>query len=521
MIMERNVFTRRSLVAGLGALGAAGICASAVRNAHAACVPDAWDEEADVVVVGFGGAGVAAACSAAEAGARVLVLEKMSEDLAGGDTSCNSGYVGPAQDVSTYIANSGYSMSEEQAQSLAADVDAACVWVRQTEGVTFPDGSPIVDGGAEALYAAIRNRAVDSGVRVIYETAAIELVQNPETGEVLGVLARRPDGSMLCVKAACGVVLASGDYGASQEIMGALHYPGLPNVSVCTPAATGDALVMGARAGAKIAHVDNLCIDWAGLALRKASEAIGTGVLYNYAGVGEGASNSASKLFVNYRGERFMNEEAVIAHMRSTASLPMLAVEGNTGDSHKGFVNLPAFMVMDQSCFEAEPLVGNTGTGWRIKKHIYEWSEDNVAELEMGWIMKADSLEDLAALMTVPDYASGEELAVPADALAATVTAYNEGCASGQDAYGRTNFQPLGDGPFYAVELVPCVMYTIGGLVGDADCRVLDWSDEPIPRLYRAGNVGHGTEYSPIGVSGCIGQGLHAGSSVAALTPQA
>jgi len=75
-----NDLTRRSFVKGLAVAGAAtaaaGMLAGCKKNEMVSLVPDKWDEEVDVVVVGFGGAGAAAAIEAHDAGAEVLVLEK-------------------------------------------------------------------------------------------------------------------------------------------------------------------------------------------------------------------------------------------------------------------------------------------------------------------------------------------------------------------------------------------------------------------------------------------------------------
>ena len=84
--------TRRSFLAAAGISAIPAVIAHAdearaVRDGD----PGKWDYEADVVVVGFGGAGIGAAIQAAGAGCSVIVLEKMEEKLAGGDTTCNDG----------------------------------------------------------------------------------------------------------------------------------------------------------------------------------------------------------------------------------------------------------------------------------------------------------------------------------------------------------------------------------------------------------------------------------------------
>lgn len=67
----------------------------------------------------------------------------------------------------------------------------------------------------------------------------------------------------------------------------------------------------------------------------------------------------------------------------------------------------------------------------------------------------------------------------------------------GVDAFGRNpeKMAPLGDGPYYAIELAPSIIYTIGGLTTDEYGRTLTWRNEPIPRLYSAGNIGNVVTY--------------------------
>ena len=82
----------------------------------------------------------------------------------------------------------------------------------------------------------------------------------------------------------------------------------------------------------------------------------------------------------------------------------------------------------------------------------YLWSQDNQAELANGWIMKGDTLADIAAAIEVsPEH------------LQQTIDRCNEECAAGTDDFGRSpdKKQPIGSGPYYAIELAPSIIYTI------------------------------------------------------------
>ena len=175
--------------------------------------------------------------------------------------------------------------------------------------------------------------------------------------------------------------------------------------------------------------------------------------------------------------------------------------------------NAVMWEVFDQAAFDSGS-VGNTMSNmtWAnvIPSEGYVWSEDNQVELDKGWILKAETIEELAAKM-----------GVDAAALAETVASYNAGCESGEDAFGRNPDMliPLGAGPYYAVELGISMLYTIGGLMTDANGRTVDWSNTPIPRLYSAGNVGTvGSYLAAIAARGNMTQALMAVEDIQALS---
>jgi hypothetical protein len=483
-------------------------------------IPDTWDYEADVVIVGFGGAGSAAAHKACELGAEVLILEKMSEQYSGGDTCCCAGMLTAGKDPEEFIESSNYTMSEASANALSQAVDEAYDWAVST-GLTFYENIAVVEGGAPILYQSISRAALESGANVLYETPATELIQDPVTKEIKGVYASQ-NGSRIAVKARKGVLLCCGDYMASPELMSTFHFSHLVQYSGGSPAITGDGIIMANAVGAKLTHTSDLCIEWGGLAIRKAGDELGTGLIYAGAGGADVynpdvAFGTESRIFVNYSGERFMDEYAFLNHTKTTKTLSMLDITGAITDSFKEYVNLPMFLVMDSTCFNAGPLIGTVGGTWFESKGIYSWSADNQAELQKGWIVQADTLDELAAKMTSKYYMTGESVTVPADALKATVEKYNAGCAAGTDEFNRTAIAPMTTSPYYAAELCLEGIYTLGALAGDEKARVLNWSDEPIPRLYRCGNTGQGTEWMPIGVGGALGHGFMAAADVVTL----
>lgn len=118
----------------------------------------------------------------------------------------------------------------------------------------------------------------------------------------------------------------------------------------------------------------------------------------------------------------------------------------------------------------------------RVAKPFYRvWSEGMVDEIEKGWIVKADSLEELA-----------ETIGVPAENLVKQVADYNACCEAGEDPLGRLPecLFPFGEGPYYAFPIVPCFINTQGGPVRNTKCQVLNTNREVTPGLFCAGELG-------------------------------
>ncbi|MBQ9257124.1 MAG: FAD-binding protein, partial [Acidaminococcaceae bacterium] len=95
----------------------------------------------------------------------------------------------------------------------------------------------------------------------------------------------------------------------------------------------------------------------------------------------------------------------------------------------------------------------------------------------------------------------------------------NEGCANGEDAFGRSEFylDPIGDGPYYAAQILPTIVYTIGGLQGGPNGETLDWQGNPIPRLYHAGDIGQPTKILIQALQGALATGHIAGEACSQL----
>jgi succinate dehydrogenase/fumarate reductase flavoprotein subunit len=146
----------------------------------------------------------------------------------------------------------------------------------------------------------------------------------------------------------------------------------------------------------------------------------------------------------------------------------------------------------------------------------YEWSDDNLKEVELGILKRADSVEGLARAMGV-DHGR----------LAATIERWNGLCASGApDPLGRpaATRRPVSQPPYYFGEMWPVVSNTQGALAHDVQQRVLDPFGEPIGRLYVAGELGSiwGFLYLSGGnLAECFVSGRIAGERAAMAAPAA
>jgi succinate dehydrogenase/fumarate reductase flavoprotein subunit len=139
---------------------------------------------------------------------------------------------------------------------------------------------------------------------------------------------------------------------------------------------------------------------------------------------------------------------------------------------------------------------------------LYDWSPDNSKEIERGWIIRADTSQELA-----------RRISVNPDELSKTVKKYNSYCEQGEDPeFGRDpeSLLPLRNPPYYAMPLWPGGPSTHGGPRRNAKAQILNLDGNPIPRLYGAGEFGsiHGMLYYAGGLVGeCIAFGRIAGEN--------
>ena len=520
--------SRRSFVIGAGAAACLATTNGAALAGEAAggafWMPAAWDRESDIVIVGFGAAGANAGIAAIKAGAEPLILEAAPRELRGGNSGvCGGGWICPT-DVDAY-AEFLYRLNlcvddKDELREFAESLSGMCDWMDELEidwmdthrtGFNFyPKSFPemadtmnnsmrgVTETGMEhhAMADADGNQAMGGkyfyepmasvyeglGGEVLYETRGLELVQNPQTGEILGVKAEDPNGSIMYIKARRGVILACGGYEANHEYTDNYVLPNM-NIGVTgSPYNRGDGVRMAARAGAKLRHMS--CYEWQGYGIRLFPD----DPVMSMVTTSTNWHTENRIIMVNKYGKRFYREDKRMGHTRTFPGTEFDGYADST-DTINDYAGAPAFAIFDQARFEEGP--GNfyggadkLAMGWFGQHDLYKWSDDNSAELASGIIVQADTLEELANKLGFVD----------ADVFTDTVIRYNGFVDAGVDEdFGRdpASMVKIETAPFYAIEVWPSLLNTQGGPVRKAlTSRVLDEEGNEIPRLYSAGELG-------------------------------
>ena len=417
------------------------------------------EKETDVVVIGGGGAGFAAAVSAKEAGADVILLEKLAS--VGGNTLISGGeYAAPANELQE---KEGIEDSKEQ---FAKDVEEAggdpelikvladhatedAYWLRDDIGVEWLDSLMFFGGHSvkrslipaahtgNELIKNYLNKSEELGIEVQTEADVKEILA--EDGKIAGVRVETADGEMI-VKAK-SVVIASGGFGANDEMTYEFDNEIDEHVlSTNSPGATGDGILMAEELGADTVDMDKI-------QLYPICD-VETGKLL-YCG---DTRLVGGALLVNKEGKRFVEE-------LGTRREISMAIKDQT--------DYVGYLLWDETSNET------TGT-------MASNPQEAESLFERGLMVKADTLEELA-----------EHFDIDKDALLETVATFNENSAKEEDP--EFNLRMLGwqvkDAPFYMMKAAPAVHHTMGGLKINTEAQVLNKDGEWIDGLYAAGEV--------------------------------
>lgn len=466
-------------------------CPEVIECKTPAVLPTEWKKEADIVILGTGFAGLTAAIIASDAGAKVLILEKMSQAEEGGNSTVSgNGWWTPTnvQDAVTYIKALCFGLTDDKCiQVLAEEMFALNDWLTSAMGIVptpmgvlypeYPElpGSSTVQcwlssnvagmlaGGA--LWQPFKDAVTRRGIEILYETPGLDLIQDPSTREIKGVVATS-GGEKVNIKAKKAVVLACGGFEFNFE-MQAQYLAGWPVYCQGSPGNTGDGIKMALKVGADLWHMNNALAH------------VGCIIIPDLDPIPIPASFPGnSYILVDKFGARFMNEKREQRHGFGHKEY-LFFFDG----LRQTFPRLPCYAVFDETMRRAGAIASGGGfMGWYGKRATYRWSTDNSAEITKGWIKKGQTLAELAA-------------AFQADAgtLTDTVNRYNQFCAEGNDQdFGRavTTLAALSTAPYYAIPIYPLMYNTQGGPRRNERCQIIDPFSQPIPRLYSAGELG-------------------------------
>jgi succinate dehydrogenase/fumarate reductase flavoprotein subunit len=170
--------------------------------------------------------------------------------------------------------------------------------------------------------------------------------------------------------------------------------------------------------------------------------------------------------------------------------------------------NIPCYMILDEEGRKSRRLASPSTV---LDEEMYHWSQDNALEIEKGWIKRADTISELAGI-----------LGMNAAELELTLDRWNSQCSGPKDTdFFRIpgSMVQIKNPPYYGIECWPIVSNTQGGPQFNTRCQVVDPYGEPIPGLYKAGELGSffGHLYTLGGnLSECVIEGRTAGKNAAA-----
>jgi len=444
----------------------------------------ATGEQWDVVVVGGGGAGLAAAVEAASLGAKVVLLEQLpflggSVLVSGGAMSGaghrfqkQHGILSDSADIhfADMLREGKYKNDTKLARITAENAGAAIDWLADL-GCDFrfyPDfpehtlqrtvRSYPSEGTGAAIIKALQDAAEKAGVTILMQTRGRELIQATD-GRVIGVQAETRDGKMINILGR-NVILATGGYGASDELLTAYA----PEVMAMDPMsagfayAYGDGFKMALKAGASLENMQYVKLYPTGARLPDGREVYVRGYI----------ATPHGSIYVNREGRRFVTE-----FPNTFANIMDSLAEQTDGRMFLIFDDVMRQFIQDTTT----PLV----IGWSRDDVLRDFEENNL-------VQEAATLEELADILGIDKKQFLE-----------TVKNYNSYIERGEDPeFNRSIAHPIAVPPFYGIEIGPNLMFTLGGVRINEQAEVLSTDGRPIPGLYAAGEVagaGHGANY--------------------------
>ncbi len=498
--------TRRALL-GAGAAAGASLAMGGAAQSAPLDVPETWDEEVDVIVVGTGFAGLAAAYEAKKAGATVALLEKMRTP--GGNSIISGGVIaaaGSPLQAEQGIEDSVDSLYDDMlkaglylnhpklARTVAEKSVETVQWTIDELGVEYrglahmgghavPRSYALSAASGSGIVVPQLDKLKEMGVEPRTRTLLKRLIRDGE-GRVKGVLVhekfKHPDmesGTPKTIKAKRAVVMATGGFGndpAFREMQDPRLGEGLDTTN--QPGATAEALREALDIGCMLIQP-----SWIQLGPWTSPDERGFGMAPHFV---QGITASYGLWVDTKTGKRFVNELAD----RKTRADAIL----KTGN--------PCIAFSDSEGYAK----GTTGR-----------PTDNRGKMKKAGVLREyQSLEEMV-----------EDFDIPLDELKSTVEAFNAGVDKGDDAemgrYMPKNIGKIGKPPFYAVRLSPKIHHTMGGCGINEKAQALDVkTGAPIVGLYVAGEAAGGvhgaSRLGSCAYADCLTFGRIAGQNAAA-----
>lgn len=420
-----------------------------------------------IVIVGGGPAGLAAAIGAKESGATdVILVEKL--DILSGNGKFDMNFFDLIN--SQAQKNAGVEYTKEMfLEAKASSTDGAArveawaqaeyeldAWLRGMGielNYNYGGTNHMAEANAyagEHIQEGLENRVHELGVDVRTGTKGLDIIM--ENGKAVGVKVQHKNDTYDIY--ADAVIIATGGFSFNPELL-AKYAPGSENVATSNQmGATGDFVPVFEKYGFKMANMDVLSVFKMIIKNRR-----------DLTGAGDGF------IFVNGSGDRFVNESS-----------------SGLGLAHTILDQDKCFYIYDQNLFES---------AYRLQKHN-----------ALGYHVKADTLDELA-----------QKLGIPAENLKASVDGFNKGVrGEAADPFRETPFtrEFAAEGPYYGVQVESAIHMTKGGVVANENAQVLMPDDSVVPNLYAAGEVTATTgAYSCSVVFGRIA-GAHAATQLTA-----
>ena len=459
----------------------------------------------DILVVGCGTGGMFTVASAAEAGAKVIGIDRfpvgtgIREDIGAIDSRYQKAYgtkVDKFEFITMATLYAGGRIQQDLVKLWCDESGAVVDWLGdrlaergiemwhesgdrndETRYKHFPIGhSPRMrltkDGKEEiSLNTVLFDYAVKHGARFDFSTKMVKLEK--KNGRVTGCIAQNAEGKYVRYNAKKGVVVATGGYAQNFKMLVALqpwnlHVTGRTGAM---PGARGDGIKACLWVGAKMDETHSL-LKFDRCALRPDQN---PGVKTIQSGdSGFFWMGSQPWLKVNAYGKRFMNESGTYENI-------LHADEFQKGHCHYTLFDSNWVQYAEQfkmhGCSRMFPFENGAdpNISWKVVKE-----KMLPGLIEKGYVVQADTIEELA-----------QKLGLPAKTLQATVTRYNELAKSGNDVdYGKEphRLTPVNKAPFYGAKNTGWMLCTLDGIQIDTNMNAIDTEGNPIPGLYVVGN---------------------------------